>query len=343
MAIIKMINGKSKQSLYGMNKFIDYVKKLKNEGGLIEGVNCNAETAFEQFCLTKEGFNKIDGRLYIHMEQSFPKDINMPVELSLEIGKQLISELPEIFEGFQIVIGVHDDKEHIHNHFAINSVNSITGKKWNLSKYDKRLITEKSLELCDRYAVKIWWDKSRFPDDKIDTLDKEKLNTVKNGEWQKQQEGKSWKYELFLSITACLKTSYSKEDFIKNMNELNYQVQWDHHKYIVFTTPDGKKCRNNKLYPVEKFTKENLEKIFERNRNRSEREKEKYRESDEIPHLKNIIKAFYSGTANKSSQSIDAGLPITSFKRKKLEGQALKDVAIKKSNAGYNWDNEFDM
>lgn len=338
-----MINGKSEQKNYGMYKFIDYVKKLKEAGGLIEGVNCNADIAFEQFCLTKKAFNKTGGRLYIHMEQSFPKDINMPPELSLKIGKELIKELPEIFEGFQIVIGVHDDKDHVHNHFAINSVNSITGKKWNLSKSDKRIIKEKSLELCDRYAIKIWWDKNRFPENENKTTIDDKLNTVKNGEWQKQQQGRSWKYEIFIAMSTCIKMSYSKEDFIKNMNEINYQVRWDHHTYILFTSPDGRECRNDKFHPAEKYTKENIEKIFERNRKRSEKEKLKFKESDELPQLKNIIKAFYSGTANKSGQAVDSELPVTAFKRKKLEGQALKDIAIKKSNAGYNWENDFEF
>lgn len=44
-----------------------------------------------------------------------------------------------------------------------------------------------------------------------------------------------------------------------------------------------------------------------------------------------------------SVQPQDTKTPVSNLKRKKLEGQALKDIAIKKSNSGYNWDNDWDM
>ena len=40
-----------------------------------------------------------------------------------------------------------------------------------------------------------------------------------------------------------------------------YEVRWDHHKYILFTTPEGKSCRDRSLHD-ETYLKENLKKLF---------------------------------------------------------------------------------
>jgi hypothetical protein len=40
-----------------------------------------------------------------------------------------------------------------------------------------------------------------------------------------------------------------------------YTVRWDHHKYILFTTPEGKSCRDRSLHD-ETYLKENLERLF---------------------------------------------------------------------------------
>lgn len=59
------------------------------------------------------------------------------------------------------------------------------------------------------------------------------------------------------------KTFKNREEFIKNMEELGYKVRWeDTRKYITFTTPSGKLCRNIKLENSENYTKEALEKDF---------------------------------------------------------------------------------
>ena len=54
----------------------------------------------------------------------------------------------------------------------------------------------------------------------------------------------------------------SKEEFIRMMEAEGYGVRWTaERKYITYTTPDGQKCRDNKLHE-EKFLKENMENEF---------------------------------------------------------------------------------
>lgn len=56
--------------------------------------------------------------------------------------------------------------------------------------------------------------------------------------------------------------STCKDDFIKTMNKLSYQVNWtDTRKYITYTTPEGYKCGDTKLFE-EKYLKGNMEDEF---------------------------------------------------------------------------------
>ncbi len=62
---------------------------------------------------------------------------------------------------------------------------------------------------------------------------------------------------LYVANNTC-----SKEDFIYEMEMHGYKVDWkDDHKYITFTTPDGHKCRDNKLF-AEQLLRKNLEIYF---------------------------------------------------------------------------------
>jgi len=337
MAIIHFPKRKAKkpQSSSAMKQMIDYAKKHEQENGLVMGFNCNSFSAYQEFLLNKKIHHKTDGRLYIHMIQSFPKDQITPQQ-AFELGQRLIHEHPQ-FANFQVVMGTHTDREHLHNHFCINSV-GLDGKKWQLSDLQLKGIKEKSLDICREAEVPIWWDKSNAIFERNEDKD-DQLNTVHQGEYEKQKQGKSWKYELFLSIKECTKHSHSQDEFIANMHKLGYEVQWDHHKYITFTTPQGKKCRNNKLYPTEKFTKEYLLDQFEKNKERRSQATIQAHQQ-EMNHTIHLVNALLRRARSDAAMNREDFYPLAHIKSK-LEGQALIDLAIKKSNSSYDWDNEF--
>lgn len=93
---------------------------------------------------------------------------------------------------------------------------------------------------------------------------KEKTNYIKRNEYRVAEQGKSWKFKLMNAIDLFLVESSNKEEFIKSMNKLGYQVNWtDTRKYITYTTSEGYKCRDNKLYD-EKYSKGAMENEFRR-------------------------------------------------------------------------------
>ena len=83
-------------------------------------------------------------------------------------------------------------------------------------------------------------------------------------EYQVANKGQSWKMQLLNAIDYSMENSLNRNDFISNMNNLGYQVNWtDTRKNITYTTPSGMKCRDNKLYD-EKYLKENMQNEFNR-------------------------------------------------------------------------------
>lgn len=83
-------------------------------------------------------------------------------------------------------------------------------------------------------------------------------------EFQVANKGKSWKIQLINAIDYSIENSLTKNDFISNMNSLGYHVNWsDTRKNITYTTPNGMKCRDNKLYD-DKYLKENMQNEFNR-------------------------------------------------------------------------------
>lgn len=308
------------KTLKGMRRAINYItnpKKTKEH--LISGILCspNNNQAYIEMLAIKQSYNKVnDGksRQVMHFTQSFsPHDKIIP-EQAHEIGKRLIKECSQ-FRDFQIIMSTHIDREHIHNHFIINTVNTQTGIMWHKSKQDLQEIKDYSDKLCREYGLIV--------------IPKTNNQHRSSGEYRSKQNGTSWKYELFIAVNNCLRNSTSKDDFISNMKKLGYGVNWtDENKYITFITPNGRKCRNKKLYPAEKFTKENMLKTFELNK--------RYASKKQLDTNMNLLTEAVSLLNQLQDEPIDIDhrYPLT-----RLEGQALKEKIIElKNSTNMKWD-----
>ena len=227
MAIVKFV-----ASGCPMNNIFTYVmNREKTDENLISGINCSPDTVLQEFTFVKKQFKKEDGRTYVHIVQSFSPDDDLTPEVAHEIGLHFA----EYFPGYQILIATHRDHAHLHNHVILNSVNMDTGKKFHQSAAEMRQVKDYSNRLCREYGLSETETKSSFG-----TMSK----------WKSQLRNKAYS-------VAC--RTCSKEDFIFEMEMHGYKVDWQEgHKYITFTTPDGHKCRDNKLF-AEQLLRKNLE------------------------------------------------------------------------------------
>ncbi len=256
MPIIHFINNKT-QTAGGMKKVLNYVsrreKTVSEDKRFVTGINCSPETALDEMTATKNLYRKPDGRLYYHLVQSFPSGYEIEPELAHKIAAELAEKA---FNKYEVVVATHIDREHIHSHFVFNSVSFEDGKKYHSNKESVEELMKLSDEICQRYGVHV-----------LDAP-KNKMNRdyISDSEYRSAKRGESFKWELMNVINQVMKQAKSRKQFCYLMKQQGYDVRWeDKRKYITYTCPNGRRCRDNKLHG-EKYRKENMEYEFETRR-----------------------------------------------------------------------------
>lgn len=94
-------------------------------------INCDScETAYTEMQATKSRFGKKGGVVGYHFIQSFAPGEVTP-EQAHAIGVAFAQRL--FGDRYEVVIGTHLDKAHLHNHVVVNSVSFVDGKKYHSS------------------------------------------------------------------------------------------------------------------------------------------------------------------------------------------------------------------
>lgn len=250
MALVKFIAATKSQTsggLWGTLRYCCREEKTAYEGRhLVTGVNCVAETAYQEFMNTKRMYDKNDGRMFYHMIQSFKPGENLTPQTAHEIALKMAEQFP----GFEILVATHTDREHIHSHFIINSVNADTGKKYHSNLESLLQLREVSDQLCLAYGLSVIQPKHR------------KTPGMSAREYRSADKGQSWKLQMAITIEDAMTMARSRGHFISLMELEGYQVRWSKdRKYITYTDPRGNKCRDIRLHE-EKYRKENMEREF---------------------------------------------------------------------------------
>lgn len=149
MAVTKILPRNS-----GLKQAISYVLNGdKTDGQILTArLNCDPGREYEQMLDTKQAVGKTSGRQCYHIIQSFRPGEVTP-ELALEIAKKFAEEH---LSEYQVVIGTHVDKGHIHSHILFNSVNYFTGEKYHVSTQNYyQQIREISDRLCREHGLSI--------------------------------------------------------------------------------------------------------------------------------------------------------------------------------------------
>ena len=269
MAVIKAVSSKA-----GIGQALDYVtKEEKTEDKLVSGLHCEPDTVKDEMQATKELWGKTGGRTYKHFVQSYHEDEHITPEQAHKNAVELAKNT-EAWKGHEVLIATHIDRGHIHTHFIVNSVNYENGHKLQWSKADLQNLKDRCNEQSRQQGLHVPEKGKTFSGETV-AWNKETYNLLKQAE---KGEVKSYVQDIALSVMDCRETARSRDDFIKQMTERGYGVDWqDSHKYITFTdlerqSQGEKQCkvRNNKLekYYAVDFGKESLEHGFEINARR---------------------------------------------------------------------------
>ena len=144
----------SPAELQGLRDVMNYTTQdyKTEEQRYVSGVNCIPEIARDEMMMVKRQFGKEGGIIAFHGYQSFA-----PGEVTPEQAHKIGVELARKLWGgrFQVIIATHLDKKHIHNHFVLNSVSFVDGKKYNDCKATYALMRQTSDELCREHGLSV--------------------------------------------------------------------------------------------------------------------------------------------------------------------------------------------
>ena len=221
---------------------LNYIMQPKKLGkaNLVGGVNCLPEMAYEQMKATKQMFGKTGGRQGYHFVISLKPGEGTP-EIMYDIAMRYVEEA---FKGeYEAVVAVHTDKEHLHAHIIINSVNMVTGYKFQYRdgdwKYKYQPITNK---LCEEYRLHI--------------------TPAEYSEEPKNVVRPQWEYEKDMCalikehVNFCAMQAESMPHFLYLLKSLGSEVKDAAH---ISVKADGMKRFRRLDTLSENYTKENLD------------------------------------------------------------------------------------
>ena len=242
--------GGGRGALGGVLRYTQQEEKTLWEGRrLVTGWNCTAQSALSEMQLTKERYRKTDGRQYYHFVQSFSETDDLTPQEAHTIGLELAQRE---FPNFEVLVATHIDTGHLHSHLIVNSVSFQNGKKLHQSAADLQAHRLASDEICLAHGLEI------LPPPQKQV----KQKRMGSREYRSAAKGESWKVRLIDTIDQCMKYAETKDEFISLMESEGYQVRWtDSRKNITYTTPNGMKCRDDRLHET-KYTKEVMEHEF---------------------------------------------------------------------------------
>jgi hypothetical protein len=205
-----------KEQFQSLKDVMDYAvnpEKTEQEY-FVSGINCDPKTAREEMLRTKRRFGKLDGRAAYHGYQSF-KAGEVTAEVAHEIGVKLAQEIWG--DRFQVIVATHCNTSHYHNHFVLNSVSFVDGKKFNSDcKSYFGIMRGVSDRLCREYNISVIRPEKGGPHAKHYT------------EWQAEREGtRTWRDIIRRDVDEAIQRSRVFPEFIDHLREMGYEIKTD--------------------------------------------------------------------------------------------------------------------
>jgi hypothetical protein len=196
----------------GLRKVLDYTQQdVKTEKQFyVTGLNCDPATACQQMGRTKRQYQKQDGILAFHGYQAFAPGEATP-ETAHAIGVKLAKELWG--DRFEVVVSTHLDKQHLHNHFVLNSVSFRDGKRYYDNNTSYALMRQTSDRLCREHALSV-----------IENPQRGKSRHY--AEWKAEREGKpTWRGLIREDVDQAVAAAMTFTQFIAALRKEGYEVK----------------------------------------------------------------------------------------------------------------------
>ena len=196
----------------GLQDFFNVFSYTQNpdktaDGQFVTAINCQKDIALQQMILTKQRYGKEGGYIAWHGYQSFKPGEVTPEQchtLGVELARQMWGD------RFQIIVTTHLDKEHLHNHFCINSVSFKDGGKYNFSKKELKRLRDTSDRLCRERGLSVVEHPHKAPSRQV---------------WLDEQAGKPTRYNIYRAdVQKAIDSSITGRGMVQYLRGRGYIV-----------------------------------------------------------------------------------------------------------------------
>lgn len=195
---------------YGKNNY-NYLESYSNKdydfknekAEYVSCINCSEYDPYGDIKFTKEQYRKTDKVLAFHGYQSF-KEGEVTADIAHVIGVKFAEEM---FRDYEVVVATHQNTNHIHNHFIINSVSYKTGKKYNNNRASLAKLRQISDSICEEYGLSVL-------DEDISYRNTYKYKVLNDDYYKILKE----------DLDNVISYSVTLKQVIERLKKLNYQV-----------------------------------------------------------------------------------------------------------------------
>ena len=210
--LVNYVENPEKTVKPGLQDFFNVFSYTRNPdktagGQFVTAINCQKDIALQQMILTKQRYGKEDGYIAWHGYQSFK-----PGEITPEQCHQLGVELARQMWGdrFQVIVTTHLDREHLHNHFCVNSVSFKDGGKYNFSKKELKRLRDTSDRLCREHGLSVVEHPHKAPSRQV---------------WLDEQAGKPTRYNIYRAdVQKAIDGSITGRGMVQHLRGRGYIV-----------------------------------------------------------------------------------------------------------------------
>jgi hypothetical protein len=288
MSVLKAINHPN-PSLEAGSDYVLRPGKIK----LAAGINCRAETYYEECCVTQSFYAKTDGREYYHFVRSYPAGEVTPEE-AIADTREWVMRNPDL-HGFEILLACHEERgKHVHVHILINSVCATDGHKLHINKQRYRDVWLPLNRQIDIDHGRMVTERKQKEVEEVRTEEKRKWEVIKR-KGEDSDIGHTYRV-----VSAAIETASNWSEFERLLNENDVLLEHkEGRKHIVFSYR-GHRFRDTNLSKT--FSDEISEERIEREFSKRGLEYDIERQNIEIDREIETIAAEIDGILSGSSR-----------------------------------------
>ena len=286
---------------------------------------------YQSFLEEKRIWGKDSGRMYAHNIISWHEDEPITPEQALEFGKKFAEQW---FDGFQSLVGVHIDRNHVHCHIVTNSVSFIDGHKLHNTKKDLQRMKDFTNQMCVERGLSVAQKGRDFHGNELEqgtvsAWSKDKYHLMQN------ESKNSFVADCGVSCLDSLEISCSREEFIRHMAERGWNVIWkDSRKHITFQNAEGKKVRDSNLSKTFHLgiSKEALTNEFERQAAaREQTARYEWEFADRREHESAELERYYHEVQDAAGEAVRNDLYTESYHQRAGEDNLSADIGYRET------------